>query len=686
MPADNTMGCMEQLQARLQTLEAENEQLRLKAASFDALAGNMDEGLCVLELLEDESGQYYDYRHVLANEACVRHTQHPKHLGLTARETIPDEVDSWLPHFAEVARSGQSVRFVERLAVSDRWLNLSVHRLEPACSKRVLVIFTGTPGEQMAVDQLQALNKELAQKVGRAQANSKLLGELVDHSVANVFAADRTFRLLAINRTAQETFMRWRGVVPKVGEHIPRFLAHQPDIISRLKLLWPRILAGESFVDTVAIGQPDAQRYYEVRYNPLRDADNAIQGGFLFAYDITERVAEQARLRQVEETLRHSQKLEAVGQLTGGISHDFNNLLGSITGALEIAAQRQDEGRYPDASRLIGLARQDTQRAAALVQRLLTFARQQTLMPQPVDVHQLVVGMHDLIKSSLHANIDFEDSTCPGQWLISIDPPQLENALLNLCINARDAMPLGGRLSIRSTNTAVDALQAQRLHLPAGDYVQIRVSDSGIGMPNEVLERAMEPFFTTKPLGQGSGLGLSMVYGFIRQSGGQMNIKSVVGSGTCIDIYLPKDNEATLAMAVAPVPAQPLCPAPTHLIMLVEDEHTLRLVIEELLDHQGHTVYTYSSGRDALAALQGGLQPALLITDIGLPGGVDGKQLAMAMPGDAAVLYITGYTSEQVNLPPSQRAAILCKPFALTALSEQVRLLLADRRPISGRH
>ncbi|MFG0680371.1 ATP-binding protein [Pseudomonas sp. WSY_20] len=545
-------------------------------------------------------------------------------------------------------------------------------------------MFTGRPDENAGIHQLQALNQELAQQVDRELASRKLLGNLVDHSVANVFAADCNFRLLAINRTAQETLKRWRGLVPKVGEYIPDFIADQPDIVKQLNGLWPRIMTGESFVDTVAVGLEGNVRHYEVRYNPLLDAEQVVQGGFMFAYDITERVAEQQRLEQVEETLRQSQKMEAIGQLTGGISHDFNNLLGSIMGALEVAAQRQTEGRYPDAARLMGLARQDTKRAATLVQRLLAFARQQKLSPQTVDVHELVTSMHDLIKSSLHASIEFQDLTKSGHWLVQIDPSQLENALLNLCINARDAMPVGGTLIIRNSDVRVYPSLAERLHLPVGDYVRISVSDNGVGMSSDVAERAMEPFFTTKPLGQGSGLGLPMVYGFIRQSEGQVKITSSPGQGTCVDLYLPKDT-GQVAASIDKV-STPFCPPQQgkHLVMLVEDEDTLRLVIEELLIDQGMEVRVFTEGSQALKALRAGLQPSLLISDIGLPGRVSGKQLETALPDSAALLYITGYADQQ-GIAMSRRGAVMCKPFALAALVEQVGLLLASAAADSNR-
>lgn len=540
----------------------------------------------------------------------------------------------------------------------------------------------------LSIEQLQAkvaeLEAQCAQRVDQAQANSKLLGELVDHSVANVFAADRSLRLLAINRTAQETFKRYRGFAPKVGDHIPQFLAGQADITHQLEPVWQRVLAGEAFVDVISLGPADLHRHYEVRYTPLRDAQGQIQGGYLFAYDITERVVEQKRLRETEEALRQSQKMEAVGQLTGGIAHDFNNLLGGILAALEMAEQRQSEHRLADSQRLLRTARHNTERAATLVQRLLAFARQQKLVPQAVDVQLLVEGMRDLINSSLASHISFSDETLPGQWLVRIDPPQLENALLNLCLNARDAMLLGGSLRIGCENASLDEEQARALELAPGQYLRITVSDNGAGMTAQVAQRALEPFFTTKPLGQGSGLGLSIVYGFVRQSGGQLRITSTPGQGTRVALYLPRDYDALVAAAARPIVAPTREPS-RHRVMLVEDQDTLRLLIGEVLEDSGHEVHVFADGQTALNALHGGLQPDLLITDIGLPGGVDGHQLAatcLSSPGEVAVLFITGYSEWKGKNKtwPNGRTDLLYKPFALSVLKQHVDRLLENLR------
>jgi len=547
------------------------------------------------------------------------------------------------------------------------------------------------PDSRPSIPQLQARVAELeaclAEREDSAHAHNKLLGELLDNSLANVFAADRKMRLVAINRTARETFQRHRGFLPQIGDYVPQFLTNQPDIMNRLAPVWPRVLAGEAFVDTVTFGPPDAPRHYEIRYHPLRDAQQRIQGGYMFAYDITERIAEQQRLHQAEEALRQSQKMEAVGQLTGGIAHDFNNLLGSLLGAVEMAEQRLDQQRHADTARMLELCRSTALRAAALVKRLLAFSRQQTLLPQPVDVQCLVAGMQDLIVSSIGQHIDFHDRTLAGQWSIHVDPQQLENALLNLCINARDAMPLGGTLSIACANSDLAVAEAGHLGLPAGRYLHIRVADTGMGMSSTVRQRALDPFFTTKPLGQGTGLGLSMVYGFVRQSGGQLQIESVPGQGTCVHLYFPL--EESIAACSQPVPLTTgieLSAPRVQRIMLVEDQPAMRLVLVEVLTELGHEVQAFDRGRPALEAMHAGVPPDLLITNVGLPGGIDGYQLAEAfqtLVAKAPVLLLTGYDTADIPISgrPDRRTEVLCKPFNLQSLGQRIDRLLGIAPP-----
>lgn len=538
---------------------------------------------------------------------------------------------------------------------------------------------------QARIDELEA--QVARQALDESKTNSKLLGELVDHSLANVFAADRHMRLIAINRTARETFERLHGVIPQVGDSIQDFLGEQPQMLASLQPMWSRVLAGEAFAQSIQLGGGSSARHYDMRYNPLRDAEGEVQGGYLFAYDITERVLEQECLRRTEQALRQSQKMEAIGQLTGGIAHDFNNLLGGIMGALELANTRLDQGRNQDCRHMLGIVQQNAARAASMVQRLLTFARRQTLMPQAVDMHQLVADMHDLIHSSLDTHITFIDATLAGQWMIRVDPPQLESALLNLCINARDAMSRGGTLRISCRNCPLDISQATSLQLPEGDYLLIEVQDTGCGMAQDVAARSMEPFFTTKPLGQGTGLGLSMAYGLMRQSGGHLSVDSTPQNGTTIHLYLPRDHSS--AAPLMPAPRQPVHqgePRAGLSVVLVEDQPALRMVIREVLEDRGHQVQAFAEGDGAVEAAKECAPPALLIVDIGLPGSIDGYEVVSAYrkraPG-VPVLFITGYSSNHDNGKAAalQPSALLHKPFELAVLIAQVDRLLGAVGP-----
>jgi len=390
-----------------------------------------------------------------------------------------------------------------------------------------------------------------------------------------------------------------------------------------------------------------------------------------------------AQSQKAEEALRQAQKIEAVGQLTGGVAHDFNNLLGGILGALELARDRVAIDQ-PKATitPLLESAHSAAQRAAALVHRLLAFSRQQTLQPRATDVAELVTGMLDLICRSTGPHIELDYQCSEACWTVHIDPPQLESSLLNLCINARDALPDGGRVCIALCNVSLTSEQAAQLELKPGDYLCLSVEDNGSGMTDETLNRAVDPFFTTKPLGRGTGLGLSMVFGFVRQSGGQLHIASSQGQGTTVRLLLPRHHAQP-----APAVLKPAAPVPrsntgaTKRIAVVEDVSAMRLVIAEVLHDLGHDVMMFEDGPQALAGLAEQPAPDLLISDVGLPGGINGRQLADTLRGrytGLKVLFVTGYDESAAlangNLETDMR--VLTKPFSLEALAEQVGQLL----------
>ena len=381
-----------------------------------------------------------------------------------------------------------------------------------------------------------------------------------------------------------------------------------------------------------------------------------------------------------EAQLRQAQKMEAVGQLTGGLAHDFNNLLAAISGNLQLLGRRVAQGRLTGIEKYLDNAGAAAQRAAALTQRLLAFSRRQTLDPHPTDVNKLLTGMQVLIRGSVGPNIELEIVGGIGLWTARVDATQLESAILNLCINARDAMaPDGGRITIESANKWLDERNAAERELPAGQYLSICVTDTGCGMTPEVMTHAFDPFYTTKPIGQGTGLGLSMVYGFARQSGGQVRIYSEIGKGTTMCLYLPRHLGS--AETEEQVPLALIHHGGGETILVIDDEAPIRAMLVEILHECGYTTLEAADGPGGLKILQSGAHLDLLITDVGLPGGMNGRQIADAarvMRPGLKVLFITGYAENAVlgngQLEPGME--VVTKPFDMNALADKVRDLI----------
>ena len=398
---------------------------------------------------------------------------------------------------------------------------------------------------------------------------------------------------------------------------------------------------------------------------------------------LEERVtARTQELMAAEQALRQAQKMDAVGQLTGGLAHDFNNLLAGISGALELMQMRMRQGRVDDVERYMIAAQSASKRAAALTHRLLAFSRRQTLEPKAININQLVVGMEELIRRTVGPTIVLEVVGASGLWPALVDPHQLENALLNLCINARDAMPDGGRITVETANKWMDDHAARQHDMPPGQYLSLCVTDTGTGMSREVIAKAFEPFFTTKPLGQGTGLGLSMIYGFARQSGGQVRIYSEVGQGTTVCLYLPRHYGMVDESDRAERPE--VVPFAEHreTILIVDDEPTVLMLVTDVLEDLGYRTIEAADSATGLKVLQSDVRIDLLVTDVGLPGGMNGRQMAdagrMARP-DLKVLFITGYAENAVigngHLEPGMQ--VLTKPFVIEALGLRVKDLIA---------
>ncbi|MFQ8433544.1 ATP-binding protein [Amaricoccus sp. W119] len=407
----------------------------------------------------------------------------------------------------------------------------------------------------------------------------------------------------------------------------------------------------------------------------LRLSQRVDQQSVALAEASTEIAAEMTRRAEAEGQLRQLQKMDAVGQLTGGVAHDFNNMLAIIMSGINLARRRLDRGEQ-DVGRFLDGALEGANRAATLTQRLLAFARQQPLAPEAVDLNRLVSGLAELLTRSLGETIQLETVLGAGGWKARVDPNELENALINLAVNARDAMPEGGRLTIETCNAHIDDDYARSAEIAAGQYVQIAITDTGVGMAPDVLERAFDPFFTTKSAGKGTGLGLSQAYGFARQSGGHIRAYSEVGHGTTFRLYLPRfwgaETPAVRRAATAVTGAQP-----GETILVVEDEENLRRHSVDALRELGYEVLQAASGAEPLALIASGAPVTLLFTDIVMPG-MTGRELAdraLAISPRLRVLYTTGYTRNAIvhNGVLDPGTHFLPKPFGLDQLAAKVR-------------
>ncbi len=529
--------------------------------------------------------------------------------------------------------------------------------------------------------QLREANETLERRVAEALAERRLMAELVEATDTFIHVLDTSYRVLAINEANAREYEKIFGFRPRVGESILAQLEGRPAVRDAVHAVWKRALAGESYSVLAEFGDPDlARRWYDIKFRPLYGNDGKLIGAFQFSYDVTDRLREQARLKEAEEQLLQSQKMEAVGQLTGGIAHDFNNLLAGIAGSLELLEKRIAEGRTSGNERYITAAQMSTKRAAALTQRLLAFSRRQTLDPRPTDLNRLVSGMEDLIRRSVGPDIDVEVVGAGGLWLTKVDSSQLESALLNLCINGRDAMaPNGGRLVVETANRWLDERAAAKRELAPGQYVSLSVTDTGTGMTPEIKARIFDPFFTTKPIGEGTGLGLSMVHGFVRQSGGQVRVYSEPGKGTTMTLYLPRFVGEMESVDAAPRAESG--PGDGETVLVVDDEAIVRMLIVETLEENGYRALEAHDGPSGLRILDSDVRIDLLITDVGLPGGLNGRQIADAAREkrpNLKTLFITGYAETAVigsgHLKPGME--VLTKPFEISAITNKVRELL----------
>ncbi|MBB3936267.1 hybrid sensor histidine kinase/response regulator [Aureimonas phyllosphaerae] len=507
-----------------------------------------------------------------------------------------------------------------------------------------------------------------------------------------------------VYRFANRAYEDWFGTRADtvIGRTIPEVLG--PDTFETRREAVRRALAGEPALFEAQLAMPGrADRLSEIRYLPRRDAAGRVDGFHIFVLDVTAqkrmenelreaaasleaRVAERtealrdemARREGAEEALRQSQKMEAIGQLTGGIAHDFNNMLAGVIGSLDLMRRRIDTGDMEALERYRSNAMQAAQRAATLTARLLAFGRRQSLDLKALDLNTVVEGMEDLLRRTLGENIEIETRLCPEPLVARTDVSQLENSLLNLAINARDAMPDGGRLTI-TARRATDA--ETRAAARPGPFAALEVADTGSGMSPETLAKAFEPFFTTKPLGQGTGLGLSQIYGFARQSGGHVAIDSREGEGTSIRLLLPAEAGTVAvesAVATGEVPA-----GEGETVLVVEDEGLVRMLIVDVLGDLGYQPLEAVDAAMALPMLESSARIDLLVTDVGLPG-MNGRQLAeiaRRLRPELKILFVTGY-AESASVRGEflgENMDLIAKPFEYEALGAKVREMILGR-------
>ncbi|HYY61808.1 MAG TPA: PAS domain S-box protein, partial [Burkholderiales bacterium] len=466
-----------------------------------------------------------------------------------------------------------------------------------------------------------------------------------------------------------------------IGRHFSMFYTQEDQALGKPDQVLA-IAAKEGRYEAEALRRrKDGSEFWaSVVLDALRDPDGKLIGFGKVTRDITERRERAEELERMRQNLAQAQKMDALGQLTGGIAHDVNNVLTVIRNAIDVLQRRLQGGEH-DVGRYIDAVSRGAERAASLTQRLLAFARRQPLEPKPLDANKLVSGMIDMLRRSLPEAIAMETALAGGLWWTHADHNQLESAILNLVLNAKDAMPQGGKLTIETANAFLDeTYAAAHAEVSPGQYVMIAVSDSGTGMQKEVAARAFEPFFTTKDVGQGTGLGLSQVYGFVKQSRGHVKIYSEPGAGSTIKIYLPRLQTPPLAQAAVEV--KPKKKRETkETILLVEDDEDVRVFVTESLGELGYRVFATLDGPSALRTLEAQGDIDLLFTDVGLPNGMNGRVLA-----DQArkrwptlkVLFTTGYARNAIihHGRLDSGVDLITKPYTQTELAGKVRKVL----------
>jgi PAS domain S-box-containing protein len=629
-----------------ETHEAEAA-LRTAQAQTDSILGAVSDGFLNLDR---------EWRVTYANPAAQHLLRRPADelLNRVAWDTFPGALDTFSPHYARAMETGENIEFIEYFEPLGTWFEVRAY----PHAEGISVYFRD-------VTERMCRETALAHKQAELEAALAKLQRLLDHSVDAIctFTADGT----CVEMSPSSANIWGYGPDEMVGRQFGDFI-HPGDREASARSN-AEIRAGRQVRTMLQRNVRKDGSTVHIQWSSFWSPEDQLF--FNIARDVTELVEAEARLRQ-------SQRLETLGQLTGGIAHDFNNLLTVILGNAEFLADQL--AHESDLHRLAVAMQNAAERGSALNRRLLAFARKQALDPKITDINALVGSMDHLLRRTLGEHVEIEIVRAGGLWRGHVDPAQLESAILNLCLNARDAMPNGGRLTIETANAYLDGTYAANHEdVQPGQYVMVAVTDTGEGMTPEVISRAFEPFFTTKDVGRGSGLGLSMVYGFVKQSGGHIKIYSEVGHGTVIRIYVPRTSDHAAETPVRAKPSQSF--AGTEKILLVEDDDMVRRHVEKQLAGLGYRVVAAANGPEALEVLHQVADFDLLFTDVVMPRGMNGQQLAekarQLRPG-LPVLFTSGYSENAIihhgRLDPGVH--LLNKPYRREEMARKVREVL----------
>jgi PAS domain S-box-containing protein len=620
-----------------------------------------------------------EHRFVLTNPAYHQLIGHRNVIGLTVREAVPEvEGQGFLELLDNVFASGEpfvgkDVKIVLQRTPGGneetRFLDFVYQPIKDESGKVTAIFVEGLDvTERRATEQaLRELNANLERRViERAQARGRTWNLSPD-----LLGALNSKGYFETSNPAWQTILGWSE--DEVASMSIFELLH-PDDVEHTRAGFELTLVGQPAIRFVNRYRCKDGSHRYISWVGIQEDDYVYCTG----RDITVEREAEIELAKAQDALRQAQKMEAIGQLTGGIAHDFNNLLTGIIGSLDLVRRRMASGSTEDIPRWMDAASLSAQRAAALTHRLLAFGRRQSLDTRPNDVNRIITGMQDLLQRTMGERIELLCKLSGDLWTAFTDANQLEGALLNLAINARDAMPDGGRLTIESANVRLDkAYTSLHEDVQPGDYVAVSVSDTGIGMSPEVVEKAVDPFFTTKPVGEGTGLGLSVIYGFAKQSRGHLRIYSQVGQGTTVKLYLPRAQQS----AVEPKPVAIETPRGRgETILVVEDEATVRSIIADALQDLGYNVLTASDARFAIPVLQSTTKIDLLVSDVILPH-VNGRKLAemaRASRPTLKVLFVSGYSENALARGEfiDTGMDMLTKPFALDTLGAKVHAMI----------